>query len=239
MKNENKRTMKKMKYLLLLAACTVATGSMTSCLNSDDNDFDSSFTEEELNTYLTKLSGTYLGKLMFYHRGQTKNGLRDSMMLDSIENVTWMIRRDSTIVIDNFPDSIYNNAVTGNSDFRKVLAGAPSQTITCRYSPYKGRTQSNTVDYGFIALPDGTVKNNAVYVENKFTDEDNTREYNVEYGYVTYYSNGYNTYYQSNGYLSSTYNIDFMLIMKDVQCAGVQSFTTEVYPILLKGVKMW
>ena len=230
--------MNKMKHLLLSAICAIAMGSMTSCLGSDDDDFDSTFTAEELSTYLTRLSGTYSGKLMFYHRGLNKAGTRDSMMLDSIENVRWTVRRDSTITIDNFPDSIYNNAITGNADFRKILAAAPTKQLTCRFSPYKGRTQSNTVDYGFFVLPDGTVKNNAMYVKNQIEGEDGSKQYEVEYGYVTYYSDGYYSYYQANGYLSPTYNLDFMLIMSDIKCAGTSGFTTEGFPVLLKGLKM-
>lgn len=230
--------MNKKKYLLSLVLCTMMTGFTTSCLGSDDESVDNSFTEEELSTYLTKLSGTYSGKLMFYHRGLNKAGQRDSMMLDSIENLRWTINRDSTIVIDNFPDSIYNNAITGNSDFRKILANAPERQLTCHYSPYKGRTQSNTVDYGFFVLPDGTVKNNAMYVKSLITEEGTDKQHEVEFGYVSYYNDGYYTYYQATGYLSSTYNINFMLIMSNIQCAGVPSFTTEGYPILLKGSKM-
>ena len=229
--------MNNMKCLLLSALCTMATGVMTSCLSSDDDGFDSRFTEEELNTYLTSLKGTYGGKLMFYHRGQNKAGTKDSLMLDSIENVRWTITRDSTIVIDNFPDSIYNNAVTGNSDFRKVLANAPERQLKCTYSPYKGLTQSSTVAYGFWVLPEGTVKNNVMYTTTQITEEDG-KQYDVEYGYVTYYTNNYYVY-QANGYLSPlTNNIDFMLIMTDIKCPGTQSFTTEAYPILLKGTKM-
>ena len=233
-----------MKYLLLLALCTMATGFMTSCLNSDDNGFDSKFTEEELSEYLTRLNGTYSGKLMFYHRGTNKAGTQDSMLLDSIEYVRWTIRRDSTIVIDDFPDSIYNNAITGNSDFRAVLAEAPARQLKCTYAPYKGLTQDNVVDYGFYVLPEGTVKNvessngsiggSAMYNETQITDGNKT--YNVEYGYVTYAIDGYYSY-QANGYLKKNNDLDFMLIMKDVKCQDTQSFTTTLYPILLKGTK--
>ena len=236
--------MNKMKCLLLLALCAMATGSMTSCLNSDDDGFDSRFTEEELSTYLTRLSGIYVGKLMFYHNGQNKAGTRDSMMLDSIENVRWRIARDSTIVIDNFPDSIYNNAITGNSDFRKILVNAPEKMLKCKYTPYKGLTQNNTVAYGFWVLPDGTVKNNAngnaMYTTTQITEEDD-KQYDVEYGYVTNapsYIEGFYSYYQATGYLSATNNINFLLIMADIKCPGTQSFTTETYLVLLKGRKL-
>lgn len=228
--------MNKMKYLLLLAVCAMTTGFMTSCLNSNSDSFNNTFTEEELNAYLTKLQGTYSGKLMFYHRGKNQAG-KDSMMLDSIEGMRWVIRKDSTITIDNFPDSIYNNAITRNDDFRKVLASAPERQLVCNFGPFKGLTQNNTVDYGFFVLPDGTTKDNAAFVKNQITDE-NGKQYDVEYGYVTFYNDNYYTYYQADGYLSSTYNISFMLILKDIKCPSTQ-FTTEVYPILFKGIKSY
>ena len=229
--------MKKMKSLLLLALCTMATGFMSSCLGSDDDGFDNRFTEEELSTYLNRLNGEYSGKVLFYYRGRNKVDTRDSMMLDSIENMRWTINRDSTIIIKNFPDNIYHNAITGNSDFRNVLASAPARELKCSYAPYKARTQSGAADYGFLVLPDGTVKDNARYTTNQIETADG-KKYDVEYGYVTYHSDGYYSYYQANGYLTTTNAIDFMLIMTDIQCPGTQSFRTEAYPVLLKGRKM-
>ena len=230
--------MNKMKYLLLMAACVMATSFMTSCLNSDGESFDSRFTEEELNTYLTRLQGTYSGKLMFQYRGRNKADTSDSLMLDSIEGMRWVIRKDSTITIDNFPENIYNNAITGNSDFRNILSKAQERTLVCNFAPYKGLTQNNVIDYGFFVLPDGDNKNNkAVYTKSQIIDEEG-KEYNVEYGYVTYYRDEY-FYYQADGYLSSTGNMSFMLIMTDIQCPGTQSFTTNIYPILLKGTKLY
>lgn len=231
--------MNKMKYLLLLAVCVMTMGGMTSCLNSDGESFDNRFTEEELDAYLTRLQGSYNGKLMFYHRGKNKAGTRDSMMLDSIEGMRWVIRKDSTIIIEDFPDSIYNNAITGSGDFRKVLAQAQDRRLTCKFGPFKGLTQSNTVDYGFFVLPDGTTKNNAVYVKNQILDEEG-KAYDIEYGYVTYLNDGY-SYYQADGYLSSTGNMSFMLIMSNIICerVGASNFRTEGYPILLKGMKLY
>ncbi|MCH5312548.1 MAG: DUF4840 domain-containing protein [Prevotella sp.] len=236
--------MNKMKYLLLLAACVMTTGFMTSCLNSDGESFDNRFTEEELDAYLTRLQGTYNGKLMFYHRGLNAAGTKDSMMLDSIEGMRWVIRKDSTITIDNFPDSIYNNAIsmqttTGNVDFRNILSKAQDRRLVCNFGPFKGLTQSNTVDYGFFVLPDGTTKNNAVYTSSQIFDE-NGKQYDVEYGYVTYLNDGY-SYYQADGYLSSTGNISFMLILSDIKCEQVpqSNYRKEGYPILLKGMKLY
>lgn len=232
--------MNKMKCFLLLAVCAVATGFMSSCLSSDDDGFDSTFTQEELSMYLNRLSGEYNGKLMFYHRGQNKAGTRDSTVLDSIENVRWTIGRDSTIIIENFPDSIYNNAITGNSDFRNVLANAQARQLKCNYAPYKARSQSGDAAYGFFVLPEGEIKNNACYTTNQITIEDD-KQYDVEYGYVTNapsYIEGFYSYYQATGYLSATNNINFLLIMADIKCPGTQSFTTETYLVLLKGRKL-
>lgn len=230
------RKMNKMKYLLLLAICAIATGTMTSCLDSDDNSADYTFTQEELTTYLTRLSGTYQGKLMYYQRGRNKANTQDSLQLDSIENISWRINRDSTMTIVNFPDSIYNNAITGNSDFRKVLAQAPSKTMTCRYAPYKYRTMNNTIDYGFYTLPDGKAETTSIYTENKFTVDG--KEYNVNYGYG---SSGYfaNSYYTSSGYQYSNGYIEIIYVINDIKCTDAQSFTTNTMPIALKGNKLY
>lgn len=229
--------MNKMKYLLLLAVCVMATSFMTSCLSSDGESFDSRLTQEELSKYLTRLEGRYSGKLMFYHRGRNKAGTQDSMMLDSIENMRWTIKRDSTIIIEDFPDSIYNNAITGNSDFRKILTNAPErQELKCYYSPFKFKTGS-TIDYAFFVLPDGTNKSSAVYTQSQIEDEDG-KQYDVEYGYVTYCNDNY-YYYQADGYLSPTGSISMYLIMNDVKCQGMQGFQTKVYQVLLKGMKWY
>lgn len=229
--------MNKMKYLLLLAVCAMATGFMTSCLGSDGESFDSRLTEEELSTYLRNLKGEYSGKLMFYHRGQNKAGTQDSMMLDSIKNMRWTINPDSTIIIKNFPDSIYNNAITRNADFRKVLAKAPKrENLKCYYSPFRFKTQNGTIDYAFYVLPDGTNKYNAVYTQSQITDDDN-KQYDVEYGYVTYcYDERY--IYQADGYLSKTGDMSFYIVMNDIKCSGVV-FDKTVYQILLKGEKLY
>lgn len=228
-----------MKYLLLFAVCAMATGFMTSCLGSDGESFDSRLTEEELSTYLRNLKGEYSGKLMFFHRGQNKAGTQDSMMLDSIKNMRWTINPDSTIIIKNFPDSIYNNAITRNADFRKVLAKAPKrENLKCYYSPFRFKTQNGTIDYAFYILPDGTQGTNAVYTQSQITDDDNDKQYNVEYGYTTYCNDGY-YYYQADGYQSKTGDINFYLIMRDIKCSGVSGFQTNVYQILLKGEKLY
>jgi len=49
---KTEKEMKKMKYLLLVAVCLIATNVMTSCLN-DGDDFDYSITQKEVNAYLT------------------------------------------------------------------------------------------------------------------------------------------------------------------------------------------
>lgn len=225
--------MNKMKYLLLLAICAIATGTMTSCLDSEDDSSDYTFTPEELSAYLTRISGTYQGKLMYYrYCGQNKAG-EDSLKLDSIENMSWRINRDSTIVIANFPDSIYHNSIRGNVDFRKVLSKAPSQKLECTYAPYKGKTQNGAIDYWFQTLPDGKTENNRRYVENKYSVDG--KEYSVNYGYVL---QDYN--YASTGYMNNSGYMEILYIMNDIKCSEAESFTVpQSMYVLLKGNKLY
>lgn len=228
--------MNKMKYLLLLAICAIATGTMTSCLDSDDNSGDYTFTQEELNTYLTRLSGTYQGKLKYFrYCGRNKANTKDSLSLDSIMNIIWRVNRDSTITIANFPDSIYNNSIKGNADFRKILAKAPAQqTLKCLYSPYKGYN-GGTIDYGFYTLPAGKAENNHIYIENKYPVDG--KEYTIRYGYTM--QSSYFGRLLSSGYADKKGNMEILYIMDDVKCLGESGFTMLPMRILLTGNKIY
>lgn len=228
-----------MKNLLLLVMCLIATSAVTSCLDSDGDDFNYKMTPEEESAYLTRLSGTYSGKLLFMRRGRNKAGTQDSMIRDSIKNMSWSIHRDSTITIANFPDSIFNNMVTGNNDVRKILKQAPNRTLSCYYAPYKGKDQTGAADYGFsvIAKPDSKETGDTyAYTQSKFT-VDGT-EYTARYGFASYIQDGY---YRTEalGYLSKSGDLDFYLLVGKVECNNVQSFTSNSYAIMFSGHRMY
>lgn len=234
--------MKTMKSLLLLAMCLIATSTVTSCLNNDGDDFDYRMTPEETAAYLTRLSGVYHGKMVFMHRGRNKAGTQDSLIRDSIMNMSWRIYSDSTVQIANFPDSIFNNTVTGNTDVRKILKQAPTRsTLTCYYAPYKGKDTNGNIDYGFyiIAKPDvdETSTSYYAYTQSKFTADDG-KEYTAKYGYTSYISDGYYRT-QAMGYLSKDNKLEFLLYVGKVECNNVQSFTSVPYQILFSGNKLY
>lgn len=233
--------MNKMKNLLLAAMCLIATSAVTSCLDNDGDSKDYTMTPEETAAYLTRLSGTYTGKMLFRHRGRTKDNKQDSLILDSIMNMAWRINRDSTMAIANFPDSIFNNAVTGNNDMRNILKQAPNRpTLNCRFAPYKFYNNSGAADYAFQFLPNSEVdeKNTQyVYTQSKFTVDG--KDYTAQYGYAL---NLYDSYYQytSYGYQAKNGEIEFMLLVGDVKCTNTSGgHTTVPYQVLFSGVKLY
>lgn len=233
--------MNKMKNLLLVAMCMIATSAVTSCLDSDGDSKDYTMTAEEETAYLTRLSGTYSGKMLFYHRGRNKAGTQDSMIRDSVMNMTWRINRDSTASVINFPDSIFNNAVKGNTDVRKILKKAPIRpTLSLIFAPYKYYDRTGAADYGFYILPKADVdeKNTQyAYTQSKFTVDN--KDYTAKYGYASYLSDGYYRY-EAVGYQSKNGAIEFQLLVGKVECNNVESFTNDpVYLVYFTGNKLY
>lgn len=236
---KTEKEMKKMKYLLLVAVCLIATNVMTSCLN-DGDDFDYSMTQEEVNAYLTRLSGTYTGKMYFVYRGRNKAGTADSAIVDSIQNMTWRFNRDSTMTIANFPDSVYNNAIKGNNDVRKILKQASKRQLNCYYAPYKGKDMTGAADYGFYIIAKSDTEgsnNNYVYTKSEITADG--KSYTAKYGYTSYIADGY-TRIDATGYQSKDgKNIEFSLLVGKVECNNVESFTSEGYRVRFVGEKLY
>lgn len=230
--------MNKMKYLLLIVICTIVAGTVTSCLSNDDNNYvDNRMTQEEWNIYKMRIVGQYYGKLKYIRQCRTYDNKKDSTKVDSIQQIHWSVNADSTITITNFPDSIYNQSITGNSDFQKVLAKAPTQPLKCLYLPYKGTTATGTTDYGFYIVADGKWENPYYYVERKFSVDEKT--YTVNYGYVesAYDASGYIC--TSTGYVDKNGNANIMLMMKHIKCNDVPSFTSNLSLIKLEGQKIY
>lgn len=233
--------MNKMKNLLLAAICLIATSTVTSCLDSDGDSKDYTMTPEETATYLTRLSGTYTGKMLFHYRGRKKYVQQDSMMRDSIMNMTWRINRDSTITIANFPDSIFNNAITGNNDLRNILKKAPTRpTLNCIFAPYKFYNNAGTADYAFQILPKAEVdeKNTQyAYTQSQFSVDN--KDYTAKYGYALNLYDGYYQY-QSYGYQTKNGEIEIVLCVGDVKCTNTSGgHTTVPYQVLFSGIKMY
>lgn len=231
--------MKKMKTLLLVAICLVATNMMTSCLNDSGDDFDYKMTPEEETAYLTRLSGTYTGKMYFAYRGRNKAGTADSAIVDSIQGMMWRFNRDSTMTISNFPDSVFNNTIRGNNDVRKILKQAPNRPVqTCYFAPYKGKDMNGLADYGFyiIAKPDVDDKGTYAYTQSIFSVDG--KEYTAKYGYTSYIADGYSRI-DAAGYQSKDGKIEFSLLVGKVECNNVESFTSEAYSLRFVGEKMY
>lgn len=230
--------MKKMKTLLLAAICLVATNVMTSCLNDSGDDFDYTMTPEEETAYLTRLSGNYTGKMYFAYRGRNKAGTADSAIVDSIP-MAWRFNRDSTMTIANFPDSVYNNMVKGNTDVRKILKHAPNRQLTCYYAPYKGKGLDGAADYGFYIIAKRDVDDsntNYAYTQSVFSVDG--KEYTAKYGYVSYLIDGY-ARIEAAGYQSRDGKIEFSLLIGKLECNNVESFTSEAYRVRFVGEKLY
>lgn len=224
--------MNKMKNLLLVAMCLIATSAVTSCLNSDDDSLDPRLTAEEETAYLYRLSGTYTGKMFYTHNGRTKDGTKDSTYRDSIKNICWVINSDSTIIIKDFPDSIYNNAIRNNADLRKIMEKAPKRDLKCTFAPYRYNS-NGVIDYAFQLLPktESTESSQYAYTKNEFMVDDT--KYTMQYGYAIYYGG-----VSSMGYQPKTgYTIEFQLLLADIKCTPSQQLTIAPDWIYFKGSK--
>ena len=141
--------MKKLNAITILLLC-VATISLSSCFNSDNDD--TSITAEKQKTYQTMISGTYSGMTRLYKYDSSANSF---VKTDSTTNVVWRMNTDSTITIANFPVSFfaeYINATSAGSSeltsLKTALASASAQTVKAFYCiPSSNYVTSTYIQY--------------------------------------------------------------------------------------------
>ena len=106
--------MKKTKRLMFLAMLCMAAFTLTSCLNSDDDQDEitsSLMTEAEANQYLTPISGYHMGTLRAYFTN--KEGKQDSVFVAAPCVVS---AEAKNITFEEFPVSILKNYLNTDAD---------------------------------------------------------------------------------------------------------------------------
>ena len=106
--------MKKTKRLMFLAMLCMAAFTLTSCLNSDDDQDEitsSLMTEAEANQYLTPISGYHMGTLRAYFTN--KEGKQDSVFVAAPCVVS---AEAKNITVEEFPVSMLKNYLNADAD---------------------------------------------------------------------------------------------------------------------------
>lgn len=128
----NNNKMEKIKNLFFAALCCVAMVSMTSCLNSDD---DNNYNYIPLTQYqkmqmVMRMTGSYTGKAVLW----TPNGYSSLSAVDSAD-VRFAVMSDSTILVQNFPLRLLCKS-TSSSDLKKQVQNATAE-LKGVYTLYK------------------------------------------------------------------------------------------------------
>lgn len=128
--------MKVLSKLSVFVLCCMATMSLVSCLNSDDDD---SMSDEEYKSYTNLMSGYYYGgKIYFYNDTITTT----SNQVDSVTSLSAVIYTDSTIVIQNVPGRVLAKCITNHSALKEAIENADNQTLRLNYVLYPKQTSS-------------------------------------------------------------------------------------------------
>ena len=120
--------MKQLKFLILGFCCAIAT-SLTSCLNSDDDNDNKGLSQTQISQCFAAVRGTYTGKMIYPSRSAQYG-------TDTID-VNWSVGADTMLVLKPFPakavaDQIYD------TDLRNALMESNvTSEIKCYLGFYK------------------------------------------------------------------------------------------------------
>lgn len=191
--------MKKAKILSGVVFLFSASVSLTSCLDSDSEDY--SITPEQYTQYLEQMAGTYHGKMYFWNDTITTTETKTSK-LDSLQNVTVSVRgkNDSTITV-SVPAKYLGKNIK-NSDENKALKDAvdayADQTLKMKFYLYQ--LQNSVVYFGIYPTEITTLNLNYGGADHKMD--------------ISWYS-----YYNYNGTFSSRY-MDLSFYMTEIKVDG-------------------
>lgn len=191
--------MKNLKYLLGGGFLFLASASLTSCLDSDNEDY--SLTPEQYTTYQDQMAGTYRGKMYFWNDTIKVNDKKKSK-LDSLMNVYVDVRgrNDSTITM-SIPAKYLGKNIK-NTDENKALKDAidaySNQTLRMKFYLYQ--LQNGVLYFGVYPTQKTVMNLNYGGADHK-----------VE---LEWYS-----YYNYNGQFSNRY-MDLSLYMTEIKVDG-------------------
>lgn len=116
--------------------CCTATVSLTSCLGNDN---DSGISPEEYKTWLSNISGFYMGgstwqkqnKIYFYN--DTITDKNNPTKTDSITGISaTFFKGDSTVVVQGITNRVLAKEIKDNDDLKKALEDGFPQTQTMK-----------------------------------------------------------------------------------------------------------
>lgn len=129
--------MKRFPKLFCIVLCAIATASLASCLDSDD---DNSIDDATYKSWLMAMSGSYYGndgsyqtanKIYFWNDTITGNN-----KTDSIEGIDVRITSDSTLYVENIPGKLFSNTIKDNDALKAALDAAYTQTLKGKFLIY-------------------------------------------------------------------------------------------------------
>ena len=138
----------KTKNLISMMFGCLAAMCVTSCLNDDDKNNNSSGTlsKAQIAQCFMTVEGDYAGDLLYL--AKSDDGLTEQV--DTLVG-EWSIHTDSTLIIADFPAKVLAELVS-HAGLKKALAEAPNQDVKCqtRYvnvSPVQFLTNPYTLEY--------------------------------------------------------------------------------------------
>lgn len=122
--------MKVLSRLSVFVLCCMATMSLVSCLNSDD---DNSMSDEDYKIYTTLISGYYYGGTMYFYNDTITT---NTSKVDSVSSLSAVISTDSTILIQNVPGRVLAKCISNHDALKEAIENAESKTLKARYLLY-------------------------------------------------------------------------------------------------------
>lgn len=154
MNNQNiNKKMKKLKFLSL-ALCAIATVTLSSCWDDDDNN---GLTPEQKATCFSMTRGEHNGTLVYTKAGNSTNVTNNN---DTVP-ASWNIATDSTMVIYSVPSlaiaSAIDTTMTDNKEVYRAILEQPAKNINCAINYYR------TDPIAWIITPTAITYDNITY----------------------------------------------------------------------------
>ena len=183
--------MKKNKTLLItLFVLFGMVFTFTACLGDDDDNKAKEMTQQEKETVMRSLAGSYTGKLHFYNPGHLDN--KDSLTMH------WTLSNFGIFTCEDFPVEYLRNFVSNTSEEYQILNAAQPQPYKAAIDPmqsqqvstgvlYLCRFTPNSLTYSFNVEYDGNNYEVTLYLLNALTRQEGAGSSN--YSAISEHSN--------------------------------------------------
>ena len=131
------------RFMMLLAWLSISAFTLTSCLNSDDDEDEivpALMTETEISNYLSTFSGYHLGNLKVFF--QNEQGKQDSATVSTPCTVSL----DKKVTFSEFPVSILKNYIKGegSQELREALEAKEDMPMVVNMKDFWNITNNTT-----------------------------------------------------------------------------------------------